>query len=148
MLQVLYVSSALDEVSDHDIQDILATSRRNNLRDGVTGMLLWADGVFIQVLEGEPKTVRALVGRIQDDKRHRNFMVVLEQASGKRLFSQWSMGFKHLDADKASDRKLFRISRAALDDRIAKHDGGLFLETVMAFSRDFIDELEQPSRVA
>ena len=143
MLQVLYVSGASKQMSDDDIQDILATSRRNNLRDGVTGMLLWADGVFIQVLEGEPKTVRALFGRIQDDRRHRNVMAVLEQSADTRLFSQWSMGFKHLDADKAADRKLFQISRAALDDRIAKHDGGLFLETVKAFSRDVLDELER-----
>ena len=70
-------------------------------------------------------------------------MAVLEQASGTRLFSQWSMGFKHLDAHKASDRKLFQISRAALDDRISRDDGGLFLETVKAFSRDVLDELER-----
>lgn len=145
MLQMLYVSGASRQLSDGEIQEILAVSRRNNLRDGVTGMLLSADGVFIQVLEGEPRTVRGLFGRIQADNRHRNIMVVLEQAADKRLFTQWSMGFKQLDARLAEDRKLFQISRAALADRINSDDGGLFLETVLAFSRDFLSDLERPA---
>jgi len=148
MLQMLYVSGASAPMSDAEIQNILTTSRRNNLRDGVTGMLLWADGVFIQILEGEPETVRRLYQHIQTDDRHRNLMLVLEQAADKRLFTQWSMGFKQLDAESASDKKLFQISRSALADRIAGDDGGLFLETVLAFSRDFISDLEQPLRSA
>lgn len=142
MLQKLYVSGASRPLSADEIEKILAVSRHNNLRDGVTGMLLWADGVFIQILEGEAKTVRSVFQRIEADDRHKNVMVVLEQAAEKRLFTQWSMGFKRLDADMASDRKIFQISRAALEDRIASNDGGLFLETVLAFSRDFMGELD------
>jgi hypothetical protein len=148
MLQMLYVSGASTQMSAGNVQEILATSRRNNLRDGITGMLLWADGVFIQILEGEAETVRAVFRRIERDDRHRNIMVVLEQTADDRLFTQWSMGFKRLDADMAADRKLFQISRAALADRIKSEDGGLFLETVLAFSRDFVADLEQPPRAA
>ncbi|MBV6652017.1 MAG: BLUF domain-containing protein [Hoeflea sp.] len=143
MLQMLYVSGASRPLSTDQIEKILAVSRRNNLRDGVTGMLLWADGVFIQILEGEAKTVRSVFQRIEADDRHKNVMVVLEQAAGKRLFTQWSMGFKRLDEEMAADRKIFQISRAALKDRIGNDDGGLFLETVLAFSRDFVSELDQ-----
>ena len=146
MLQMLYVSGAAPQMRHAEIEDILSASRRNNLRDGVTGMLLWADGVFIQILEGEPDTVRSLYRRIQADDRHRNLMVVLEQAAEKRLFSQWSMGFKQLDAERSTDRKLFQISRQTLAERITREDGGLFLETVLAFSRDFIADIEQPVR--
>jgi hypothetical protein len=146
MMQMLYVSGASRQLSDDDIQQILAVSRRNNLRDGITGMLLWADGAFIQVLEGEARAVRGAFGRIQADDRHRNVMVVLEQAAGTRLFTQWSMGFKQLDARMGEDRKLFQISRDALADRIKSEDGGLFLETVLAFSRDFVADLQQPVR--
>lgn len=148
MLQMLYVSGASTQMTDAGIEEILTVSRRNNLRDGITGMLLWADGVFIQILEGEPGAVRTLYRRIQADDRHRNLMLVLEQGADKRLFSQWSMGFKQLDAERASDKKLFQISRTALADRIAGDDGGLFLETVLAFSRDFIADLERPVRAA
>jgi len=142
MLQMLYVSGASKPMSVDDIQEILAISRINNLRDGITGMLLWADGVFIQILEGEADTVRSVFRRIESDDRHRNIMVVLEQSADDRLFTQWSMGFKQLDADMAADKKLFQISRAALADRIKSEDGGLFLETVLAFSRDFVADLK------
>jgi len=148
MLQMLYVSGASKQMSVDDIQKILAVSRSNNLRDGITGMLLWADGVFIQILEGEADIVRTVFRRIEKDDRHRNIMVVLEQTAEKRLFTQWSMGFKQLDTDMAADKKLFQISRAALADRITSEDGGLFLETVLAFSRDFVADLEQPPRAA
>lgn len=148
MLQMLYVSGSSEQMSNDDIQKILAVSRRNNLRDGITGMLLWADGVFIQILEGEADTVRSVFRRIESDNRHRNVMVVLEQAADDRLFTQWSMGFKQLDADMAAGKKLFQISRAALADRITNADGGLFLETVLAFSRDFVADLEQAPRAA
>ncbi|SOE17704.1 FAD-dependent sensor of blue light [Hoeflea halophila] len=146
MLQMLYVSGASSQMSDTDIEDILTASRRNNLRNCVTGMLLWADGVFIQVLEGEPDTVRSLYRRIQADDRHRNLMLVLEQAAGKRLFSRWSMGFKQLDANRAADRKLFQISRHTLAERITNDDSGMLLDTVVAFSRDFIADTQRPVR--
>jgi hypothetical protein len=148
MLQMLYVSGASAHMTDAGIKEILTASRRNNLRAGITGMLLWADGVFIQILEGEQEAVRALYRRIETDDRHRNLMLVLEQVADKRLFTEWSMGFKQLDAEKAEDKKLFQISRSALADRIAGDDGGMFLETVLAFSRDFIADLEQPLRAA
>lgn len=148
MLQILYVSGASRPMSDADIEDILTTSRRNNTRQGITGMLLWADGVFIQILEGEADKVRALAARIGQDARHRNFMVLVEQLSDRRLFSDWSMGFKRLDANRAADDRLFQISRAALSDRVAGHDGGLFLDTVVAFSRDFLPDHEPGSGAA
>ncbi|WP_417411057.1 BLUF domain-containing protein [Hoeflea sp.] len=148
MLRMLYVSGASAPMSDADIQDILAASRRNNQRDGITGMLLWADGVFIQVLEGEPQMVRSVYRRIQADDRHRNLMLVLEQEADERMFSQWSMGFKQLDSEKAVDQKLFQISRNTLADRIASNDDGLFLDTILAFSRDFISGVEKPARAS
>lgn len=148
MLRMLYVSGASAPMSDADIQDILAASRRNNQRDGITGMLLWADGVFIQVLEGEPQMVRSVYRRIQADDRHRNLMLVLEQEADERMFSQWSMGFKQLDSEKAVDQKLFQISRNTLADRIASNDDGLFLDTILAFSRDFISDVEKPARAS
>lgn len=140
MLQILYVSGASGEVSNDDLEDILATSRRNNPSLGVTGMLLWGDGVFIQVLEGETRTVHGLAARIRNDPRHRNFMVLFEQTTDQRVFANWSMGYKQLDPGKQADRQLFAISRDALEARISGHDNGLFLETVLAFGRDLLSK--------
>lgn len=136
--QLLYVSGASGAVTDADIEQILASSRRNNAARGVTGMLLYADGAFIQVLEGEERTVKALAERISQDRRHRNFMVLCEQRAETRAFAQWQMGFKKLDPSRQGDRAVFEATRTALEGRITTADGGIMLETVAAFSRDFL----------
>jgi hypothetical protein len=141
MIQLLYVSGASREMSERDLEDILRTSRKNNRDNGITGMLLWADGVFIQILEGEPDRVRRLVSRIQSDPRHCYFMVMHEQTTDERLFSDWSMGFKKLDPEKAADSDVFALSKAALSERVSDHDGGMFFDIILAFSRDFLSEV-------
>ncbi|NMG39552.1 BLUF domain protein [Chelativorans sp. ZYF759] len=136
--QLLYVSGASGAVTEAEIEQILSSSRRNNAALGVTGMLLYSDGAFIQVLEGDEKTVKALARRISHDRRHRNYMVLCEQFAEERAFADWQMGFKRLDPQRAGDRAVFEATRPALEGRIATGDGGIMLETVTAFSRDFL----------
>lgn len=59
-------------------------------------MLLYLQGKFIQLLEGERKEVVKLYERIRQDTRHRKVVTVVEGESPKRNFKNWSMGFKHL----------------------------------------------------
>lgn len=141
MIQLLYVSGASREMSERDLDDILHKSRANNRRNDITGMLMWADGVFIQILEGEADRVRRLVSRIQGDPRHCYFMVMHEQTSDERLFSDWSMGFKKLDPGRQADSDVFALSKAALAERVGNHDSGMFFDIVLAFSRDFLSEV-------
>jgi len=136
--QLLYVSGAVGRPTEEDVEQILAVSRRNNAELGVTGMLLYADGTFIQVLEGEESAVKTLSHRISRDPRHRNYMVLCEQKSQSRAFADWQMGFKKLDPARAGDKAVFEASRAALEERISDADGGMMLDTVLAFSRDFV----------
>ncbi len=141
MILSIYVSGASRPMSNADLQDILTTSRRNNLRDGITGILMWADPMFLQIHEGEACLVENLVARIRRDSRHRHVMALSEQTTDQRLFSDWSMGFKEPDPAHASNKAVFRISRKALAERISSQDGGLFFQIVLAFSLDFIPDL-------
>ena len=93
---LVYVSSAVDLFSTEDLVALLETSRRNNTRDGVTGMLLYKAGNFMQVLEGEEDKVRTVHERIERDPRHRGLITLLEQRSDARQFGGWSMGFRNL----------------------------------------------------
>lgn len=138
MFQLLYVSGASKPIDDTDIDQILAASRKNNAHLDVTGMLLFAEGAFIQILEGPEKTVRALSERISRDPRHRNFMVLYEFEADKRAFADWQMGFRRLDPARSADAGVFAATRSALDARIGKDDGGMLFEAVMAFGRDFV----------
>jgi hypothetical protein len=136
--QLLYVSGATGEVTAESLADILATARRNNARLGVTGMLLYASGAFVQVLEGEETTVKDLARRISHDRRHRNFMVLVEHDAESRAFADWQMGFKQLEAGNSEHEAVFRATERALEQRISKEDGGLMLDLVKAFGRDFL----------
>lgn len=134
VFQLLYTSGATRNITPDDIASILTVSRRNNAKVGVTGMLLYADGVFIQVLEGARRDVRHLADRISADDRHRNFMVLHENEAESRAFAEWQMGYRDLNAASVEGGSLFRLTRDALEERISSADGGMMLDLVIAFA--------------
>ena len=73
------------------ITDILAVSQRNNRRDGVTGALAYADGRFMQVLEGSQGALDRLLTRVQADRRHADVHVAYRASVEGRLFAEWTM---------------------------------------------------------
>jgi hypothetical protein len=98
--QKIYVS-ALTGTDDSVLPDILRASQKNNARDGVTGMLLYADGNFLQVLEGPPEAVERTFARIEQDRRHSQVIVMSDEPTTQRDFADWSMGLQHLGAEEA-----------------------------------------------
>lgn len=98
MLQLAYISSSTTRGVD-GLDGILAVSRRNNARDGITG-LLYADGVrFLQVLEGEPAWVESAFERIREDARHRGVVILSRREIAAREFGGWDMAARRPDAD-------------------------------------------------
>ncbi len=97
LYRVLYCSrnnlAGTAETYPDEIQRILATSRENNRRDGVTGGLLFSDGCFAQVLEGPLTAVERAFERIQCDGRHQEVTVIQSGAIAERDFPDWSMAF-------------------------------------------------------
>lgn len=98
LYHLVYMSAATDAFSEEDLTDILAASRRNNPKRNVTGMLLYSDGGFIQVLEGPKEQVLALYEHIEQDPRHSSTIKLAEGAVEERSFSEWEMGFQKVDA--------------------------------------------------
>ena len=96
LFSLIYVSSAVELFSTVDLVSLLETCRRNNTAAGVTGMLLYKAGNFMQVLEGEEETVRSLHEKIQHDPRHRGLLTLTEHMIPQRQFGEWSMGFRNL----------------------------------------------------
>ncbi len=95
--QYVYVSSASRLLSDDELVDLLRTSRENNARDGITGMLLYRGGNFMQAFEGPEGAVRALEARIRQDPRHRDIHGLLDGAVAVRQFPNWTMGFANVE---------------------------------------------------
>ena len=97
LITLAYVSSATTLFTPEELGELLTRSRTKNAAAGITGMLLYKDGNFLQVLEGEEESVIELKTRIARDPRHHGMIVMLQQAVGAREFGDWSMAFVDLD---------------------------------------------------
>ena len=97
MISLTYVSSATVFLNPTELLALLKTARDNNANLGLTGMLLYKDGNFMQVLEGEEAPLRNLYQKIEKDPRHSGLIKLLDQPIETRQFPSWSMAFTNLD---------------------------------------------------
>ncbi len=93
MRQVIYSSAAVEPFSDSALTELLTAARVNNRRLGVTGMLLYHEGSFLQALEGDEDVLENLYAKIGKDKRHHRLVALLRRNVEGRHFGQWQMGF-------------------------------------------------------
>lgn len=93
---IVYVSHATQELSNSDLNDLLQVSRRNNARDGITGVLLFNQGRFIQCIEGPVGPILHTYSNIRRDDRHHNILELVNDTVMQRDFSSWTMGWGHL----------------------------------------------------
>ncbi|MFB9159771.1 BLUF domain-containing protein [Chromobacterium violaceum] len=94
---LIYVSTARRELGNADLEALLESCVRHNLRNDISGVLLYGPGNFIQVLEGEADAVAETYQRILDDPRHHNLIEILLENIERRSFAEWRMGFTRLD---------------------------------------------------
>jgi len=93
MIQVTYVSQTSESMSAEQLLDLLVQCRENNTQKSITGMLLYGNGTFLQVLEGADTVVDELVEQILEDPRHANIEVLGRKPIEQRDYAEWSMGF-------------------------------------------------------
>ena len=112
--QLVYASSATTLFQPDDLADILAVSRRNNARCGVTGALLYSGGNVLQALEGTADAVEATYARVCADPRHRGVLMLYRGTAAERSFPDWAMGLPSLadlpDGARAGARALFDLT--------------------------------------
>ncbi len=130
LIQLTYASRASRTITPEDLGDILKASQRNNARVGVTGMLCFANGIFLQQLEGDRAEVNRLYHRILADTRHREPAMLDFSEINSRRFSAWTMGSL---APIAANRNIFlKYSHSASFDPYSMGSGTL---------REFFQEL-------
>ena len=107
MHQLVYTSTAQKGLTNDELMTILQTSRENNSQRDITGLLLYKQGRFLQVLEGAQEDLHSLYETIQADERHYNVKLLFEQDTAGREFGEWAMGFSDsldtLNAEGVSD---------------------------------------------
>ena len=98
MYQVVYLSAATVRFTKAELLALLEQSRQKNASRGISGLLLYHDGDFMQLLEGEEAQVRALYVRIERDERHKGCILLIAGPVAERTFPDWSMGFRELSS--------------------------------------------------
>lgn len=102
LIYLVYSSAASHAFSRAQLTDLLIQARTKNEQLGITGMLLYTDGSFFQVLEGEAKTVETLFETIERDFRHTHITMILKESTPHRLFGDWTMAFAHMTPDEVN----------------------------------------------
>lgn len=134
---LIYISTAEQEYDDAELDRILASAARNNGAQHVTGMLLYAGGCFMQVLEGEPAALDEVFARVAKDPRHKGIVLLERGPIDARSFPQWSMGFHRLGASEADAHPAFApFFRYGFDPQQLGLHAGLALDLLLNFRAD------------
>lgn len=135
MHRIIYFSSATHFFNLEELDSLLLKSRMKNSANGITGLLIYIDGDFIQILEGKKETVQNLFNLIKLDKRHSTVISVFDQQVPGRMFENWAMGFSQETIENL--RKNNSFSTLNLDE-LKESKGNnvtIFLETFIKSHR-------------
>ncbi len=97
LTRLIYASRPAKHLTPEDAGQILDVSRRNNARDGITGLLCFNQHYFFQCLEGGRQIVNTTYHRIAHDDRHNDILLISYVEADERMFSEWKMAYVHLD---------------------------------------------------
>ena len=95
--KLIYASQAVRPCSESDLESLLVAARRHNASHGLSGLLLYANQSFLQILEGELDELTVLYERIATDARHTRLRLLVSAPISTRKFACWSMGFEQID---------------------------------------------------
>ena len=124
--------------SFEELAQLLHLLRRRNEAVDITGRMLYADGNFIQTLEGPKSAVDAVFEWIERDPRHRDVLVALREPTERRDFPDWSMGFDTAAVEDAAELSGFSDY---LDTRKVSPGDAHALGRPGAFHRAFRDRM-------
>jgi hypothetical protein len=100
MHHIIYMSRGVRPMNEEELVALLEQARHENERQEITGALVYGDGQFMQIIEGEESVLAALYAKLLQDARHTNVVKLADKQIGQRSFQQWSMGFQVVSAEK------------------------------------------------
>jgi hypothetical protein len=132
LVRLLYVSRAVHPESSDATESILASARDHNLSHGITGVLCYGGGIYLQALEGGRNQVNALYNHLVKDPRHKDVVLLDYEEISERRFGGWTMGQVRLD--KLNPSIVLKYSETAELDpyAVSGHVSFALLEELMA----------------
>lgn len=134
---LIYTSCSTEPVTTESLEELARISSRNNAASGITGLLLYGSGNFLQVLEGRRAAIDLIYDRICRDTRHVNCELLYQAVREGRLFPDWNMGALNLDGAEQSAGNGWDLIRMTL----AKAGAENWQQTdpALVWVRQFID---------
>ena len=130
MHAIAYVSAASWNLLDDQLERIVCESRRLNALNGVTGVLVYCDGNFMQYIEGGKDAVMATFDRIRASRSHYQVSVLMNQPILEREFCDWTMGLS-----RPSPEEFVELAAARWRGSAQTGPGASLLRTFWACSR-------------
>lgn len=93
MFRLMYMSTAVYDFSNQELEELLEKSRKNNKEKDISGLLIVKGRTFIQCLEGGKESVLSIYEKIEKDERHRDLIELIEENATERYFPNWDMGY-------------------------------------------------------
>ena len=100
--QIIYSSEAATPMQINDLEEILEQARSKNAKRGITGALVYVDGVFLQILEGDAGVVLGLMAKITRDVRHETVTVLKRGEIPAAMFNDWNMAYVSATAEQVA----------------------------------------------
>ena len=128
LVAVVYVSSSSRPMREDEILEILRVARINNEKLDVTGMLLYREGNFLQVLEGPASAIDSMIQKIKRDPRHQGVILMSRKNIDERQFADWSMAFRNMSKDAGAEPAYspFLESDFEMDDEVGEQSQLVF----------------------
>jgi hypothetical protein len=99
LIHCIYSSAATHDLTQAELEALLKKACEFNVLHELTGMLLYCEGSFFQVLEGPEEVVASLYKNIERDKRHEQVTKIILEPIHKRSFAEWTMGFSNVSRE-------------------------------------------------
>jgi len=99
MIRISYASTTNHDWSPEELLTLLTNCQTNNAANNITGILLYANRTFFQVLEGEEGVINRVFAMIEKDNRHKDCTLISKEKIKERAFPYWSMGFEKIDVN-------------------------------------------------
>lgn len=127
---LIYKSVPIENITEKSLLEIAEKSKENNIDHGLTGLLVYGNNAFVQILEGTEQNIETLYKKLLADKRHNNLKVVNKGKLERRHFPTWSMGFRSV-----SDKEMKLITQTISGSTPPLVEGYVALEMIAGFMK-------------
>lgn len=135
MHRIIYLSTAAYPLEKEEINILLKNCSLFNAKNNVSGILLYIECNFIQVLEGEKNVIQDLFEKIKADKRHKGVISVINESIEQRQFGTWSMGFYSDNYENLKDLNEIEDLKKVLSSDNKNKAVSIFLKTFLQSHR-------------